>query len=163
MAARPTEIRLVAGLLEEPAEDVEELAKRVIEALDEDRTKRPSYVFQVAAEGMAFDVGPFATRAAALSELKLAAPDTPDDQLKAAIYKVMPPRSMRLEVPKAGGQTRCPECGHFTHTHDWPKYKRKPRGCVVSLKPEGPVGKNLCTCTGDGMGTGQPMLAVAPV
>lgn len=40
---RPTEVRAVAALLEEPAEDADELAGRIIETLDELRLKRDSF------------------------------------------------------------------------------------------------------------------------
>lgn len=63
MAPRPTEVRAVVGLLEGPAADVEELAKRVIEAMDEARTDRASFVVVVAHQGkLVRSYGPYATQ-----------------------------------------------------------------------------------------------------
>lgn len=36
---KPTEVRLVAGLLEKPAADAEDLARQIIESLDEKRAR----------------------------------------------------------------------------------------------------------------------------
>lgn len=59
---RPLEVRLVASLLQEPAEDAEELAGRIIEALDESREKRDLYVVVARAAGFLTAYGPFGTR-----------------------------------------------------------------------------------------------------
>ena len=41
---KPTEIRLVASMLERPADDAEDLAKQIIEALDAKRSKDDRFV-----------------------------------------------------------------------------------------------------------------------
>lgn len=63
MAPRPTEVRAVRALLEGPAADVEELAARVIEAIDEARASRPGFIVVKAFQGLlAPSYGPFATQ-----------------------------------------------------------------------------------------------------
>jgi hypothetical protein len=62
MAARPTEIKLVAGLLEAPAESVEELAKAVINALDENRKGRQEFVLVTYDKPMVYAYGPYSTK-----------------------------------------------------------------------------------------------------
>lgn len=63
MPARPTEVRAVRALLEGPADDAEELAERVIEALDEARASRPGFIIVQAYEGrLAYAYGPYPTQ-----------------------------------------------------------------------------------------------------
>lgn len=52
MRTRPTEVRALAALLNEPADDVEDLARRCIEKLAELREKRDEYVVLVMEPGM---------------------------------------------------------------------------------------------------------------
>lgn len=61
---RPTEVRAVAALLQEPAEDAEELAGRIIQALEDLRADRPSWAVVVATgDGhLMYAYGPFATQ-----------------------------------------------------------------------------------------------------
>ena len=52
MRIRPTEVRAIAALLDEPADSAEDLARMVIEKLAELREKRQEYVVLVAEPGM---------------------------------------------------------------------------------------------------------------
>lgn len=58
---RPTEVKAVAQLLDEPAESVETLARQVIEALDDLRAKRREYIVVVNAGGLLSAYGTYAT------------------------------------------------------------------------------------------------------
>ena len=61
-AARPTEIKAIASLLAGGGESPEELAKAVIDKLDEIRTDRPWFtVLSVMSDRWAVGYGPFVT------------------------------------------------------------------------------------------------------
>lgn len=63
MAAKKTEVRLIAGILEGPAEDTGELAERIITALDEKRAKDDTlYAVVTEWHGVVTMYGPFGTR-----------------------------------------------------------------------------------------------------
>lgn len=67
---RPTEKRMIADLLLEPAEDAEELAERIIRALDEKRQDDKQYVVIVVDPGVGTYVyGPFPGRKSALNAI----------------------------------------------------------------------------------------------
>lgn len=59
--ARPTEVTRVAAVLMEPADDVREVAKACIQALDEARQDRTDYLVVRQAGGLAQAFGPYAT------------------------------------------------------------------------------------------------------
>lgn len=60
---RPTEVKAIVALLEGEAEDVEELAVRVIQTLDEARADRPGFIVVKAHQGqLTYAYGPWATR-----------------------------------------------------------------------------------------------------
>lgn len=63
--ARPTEIKAVVELLMEPAEDVKELAKAIIAAVDASRQDRTDYLVCRQLGRMADAYGPYATYAQA--------------------------------------------------------------------------------------------------
>ncbi len=89
MRLRPLEVRLVASLLQEEAEDAEELAGRIIQALDESREKRDSHCV-VAQLGPAYPVtvyGPYSTNQAATKVYKSLAAPGPEEG-RAAIVKM---------------------------------------------------------------------------
>ena len=58
---RPTEVKAVVKLLDEPAESVETLARQVIEALDDLRAKRREYIVVVDAGGLLSAYGTYGT------------------------------------------------------------------------------------------------------
>lgn len=63
MSVKKTEVRLIAGLLEEPAEDTGELATRIITALDEKRATDDTHWAIVAEwDGVVSMYGPYGTR-----------------------------------------------------------------------------------------------------
>lgn len=63
MVARPTEIKAVAELLQGPADNANDLAKKVIEALDDLRRDRPSFIIVKAfGRALLYSYGPFPTR-----------------------------------------------------------------------------------------------------
>lgn len=62
MAPRPTEVKLVAKLLESEAKSVTELAQRVILALDESRRTREEWVMVMYDKPMVYAFGPYPTR-----------------------------------------------------------------------------------------------------
>ena len=62
MTARPTEVKAIAELLNQPADDVNDLAKRAIHALDEMRKSRTQYAILVLHTGAGYAVyGPYDT------------------------------------------------------------------------------------------------------
>lgn len=63
MAARirPTEVKAIVALLNEPADDVNELAKDVIRAIDQCRYDRKEYVVTLLDGGIVSTWGPYAT------------------------------------------------------------------------------------------------------
>lgn len=68
MRAKPTEVRLVASLLQEEADDAEELAGRIISALDEKRARDDTpwaIVFYDPNTGVVIPYGPYPTMSAA--------------------------------------------------------------------------------------------------
>lgn len=128
MANRKTEVKLVADLLMQEAEDVEELAKRVIDSLDQDRRKRDSYVIRASVGSEVWGIGPYPTRGAAERVAVQLRPDLPEDQVKGAVVRLVKPAVMEDDLaPRLN--TFCPECSHPMVTHDWPKAKIK--GCVI--------------------------------
>lgn len=52
MPPRPTEVKAILALLEGPADNAEELAKRIITTLDEKRADRPEWIIVKAYRGM---------------------------------------------------------------------------------------------------------------
>lgn len=58
---RPTEVRALAALLNEPADSSEDLARRCVETLDDLRAKRKEYVVVVNDSGLLSAWGPYAT------------------------------------------------------------------------------------------------------
>ena len=70
---RPTEIRAVADLLMQEHEDVETLAKAVIETIDELRAKREMFVLAEIHPSLqvAKAIGPYATEAQARKDVAL--------------------------------------------------------------------------------------------
>lgn len=64
---KPTEVRLVAKMLEEPAEDADELAERIIRSLDEKREDdtRWGVVFYDPNTKAVINYGPYPTQKAA--------------------------------------------------------------------------------------------------
>jgi hypothetical protein len=154
--ARPTEVKAITALLEAEHPDVEALAKAVIDRLDELRLTRPSYAIRMQwDDNDRFGVGPFENRQQARTyllgtkEKQGVHPGLTREQADAVIVELKPPGWWTGEVatPAKGW---CSECGHPTHCHNWPKYRKKPLGCVVSLTPRGEPGSNLCPCKGDG-------------
>jgi len=154
--ARPTEVKAITALLEADHPDVESLARAVIETLDELRLTRPSYLIRLAwDDDERFGIGPFENRQQARSHLigtKTQAgivPDVAKDEADRYIVELKPLGWWTGEVatPQKG---TCSDCGHPTHCHDWPKYRNKRNGCIVSLSPRGEVGTNLCPCEGSG-------------
>lgn len=75
MRVKPTEIRLVASLLEEEHPDAESLAKEIIARLDEKRMSDPVYTLGTMFHGVPLLWGPFSTaNQAAKAASKLAMP-----------------------------------------------------------------------------------------
>lgn len=65
MALRPSEVKAVAKILDEPADDVTDLAKRVITAINESRMARKEYVVVLLSDGIVSTYGPYDTVKAA--------------------------------------------------------------------------------------------------
>ncbi len=61
MRVLPTEVKLIAGMLEEPADDSSELARRILLALEESRSKRKHYVVVVNDGGLVSTWGTYST------------------------------------------------------------------------------------------------------
>ncbi len=148
--ARPTEVKAITALLEAEHPDVEALAKAVIEKLDELRESRPHYTVVLSwGDRERFAVGVYPDAQTAFYAARRIAPGTPDEALKRAVHQIKPNDWWTpVEEPTLKGT--CPQCGHPTYCHNWPKYRKKITGCIVSLKPKGEVGANLCPCEGDG-------------
>lgn len=68
--ARPTEVKAVVALLEQPAESVTELAKAIIATVDEARQDRTDYVVVRQLNGLADGFGPYATYAQAAKAIE---------------------------------------------------------------------------------------------
>ena len=73
LAIRPTEVKAIANLLMQEHEDVDELAKLVIQTLDELRAKRELYVLAEIHPTLqvAKAIGPYATEAQARKDIRL--------------------------------------------------------------------------------------------
>jgi hypothetical protein len=77
MAPKPTEIKMVAALLEEEHPDAQSLARSIILALDEKRLSDPQFILGTMYDGLPLVWGPFATaNQAAKAASKLAMPRT---------------------------------------------------------------------------------------
>ena len=75
MRIKPTEVKMVAALLEQEHPDAASLAKSIIMALDEKRLDDPMYVLGTMYESVPLLWGPFATEnQAAKAAGKIAAP-----------------------------------------------------------------------------------------
>lgn len=61
MRLLPSEVKLVAAILNDPADDVNDLAKDVIRALNESRMGRKEYVVTLLSDGIVSTWGPYAT------------------------------------------------------------------------------------------------------
>jgi hypothetical protein len=61
VALRPSEVKAVAKILDEPAEDVTDLARRVITTINESRMARKEYVVTLLSDGIVSTWGPFDT------------------------------------------------------------------------------------------------------
>jgi hypothetical protein len=146
--ARPTEVKAITALLEAEHPDVESLAKRVIETLDQLRLTRPSYAIRLAwDDDSRFGIGPFENRQRARQHLKTLVPGLEDPD---RVIVELKPLGWWLGEVATPARAVCSVCGHPSHTHNWPKYRRKRQGCIVSLTPRGEPGSNLCPCEGDG-------------
>lgn len=73
LAIRPTEIKAIANLLEQEHDDVDTLAKLVIQTIDELRAKRETYVLCEIHPSLsvAKAIGPYATEAQARKDVGL--------------------------------------------------------------------------------------------
>ena len=60
-ALRPTEVKAVAKILDEPADDVTDLAKHIIRTIDELRVARKEYVVVLISDGIVSTYGPYST------------------------------------------------------------------------------------------------------
>lgn len=138
MAARPTEVRLVAELLEAEHEDVQALAKDVIQQLDASRADRDYYQVNITMGGQRFAMGPFNTETAALNAVvKMVGKDrcTKEDAARYVGRMVHPAILDEPEIkPHLGSY--CPNCEHPMVAHAWPKAKRP--GCMVGYDPDRP-------------------------
>lgn len=142
--ARPTEVRLVAELLEAEAEDVQALAKDVIEQLDASRAARDYYQINIAMGGQRFAMGPFVTETGAVNAvLKMLGKDnvTKEDAVQYVGRMVNPGILKDPDVEPWLG-TYCGNCEHPTVAHHWPKAKHA--GCVIGYDPEHP--ERGCPC-----------------
>jgi hypothetical protein len=61
MALRPSEIKAVAKILDEPADDVTDLARQVITAINESRMARKEFVVTLLSDGIVSTWGPYDT------------------------------------------------------------------------------------------------------
>ena len=61
MALRPSEIKAVAKILDEPADDVTDLARQVITAINESRMARKEFVVTLLSDGIVSTWGPYYT------------------------------------------------------------------------------------------------------
>ena len=88
MAIKKTELRLVAGLLEEEAEDTGELAERIITALDAKREKDDTqWVITTQWDGIICMYGPYPTQHQAGKALKRLASPGPGE-MRAAVRQL---------------------------------------------------------------------------
>lgn len=143
-------MKAIAALLEAEHPDVESLAKAVIAELDAVRQTRAHYTVVLSwSDAERFAAGVYPDRQAAYYGARRIAPDAPEEVLRASVREIKP-TDWWTPAPEEARKGQCSECGHPTHTHNWPKYRRKMTGCVVSLTPRGEPGANLCPCTGDG-------------
>lgn len=69
MRILPTEIKLIAAMLEEPADDSSELARRILIALEESRAKRKHFVIVVDDSGLISTWGTYSTVKEALKQV----------------------------------------------------------------------------------------------
>jgi len=93
--SRPTEVKAVVALLEAEADDVEELAERIIAALDEARAKREWYVavarIPVGHGHVTYLAsGPFTTRRQAFQDLEHLAAPGPEVRGLGRVVKLSP-------------------------------------------------------------------------
>jgi hypothetical protein len=65
MALRPSEVKAVAKILDEPADDVTDLARRVITAINDSRKARKEFVVVLLSDGIVSTWGPYDTVKAA--------------------------------------------------------------------------------------------------
>jgi hypothetical protein len=136
----------VAELLLEPAEDVDELAVRVIERLDALRAERPFYVVLTQALGqpaVTWGHGAFSTANQAQKAVEKGTVPVLGGS-KVGVVQVHP-------IPQPGPEKpgRCAGCGHPAATHNFPKSKVK--GCVVGLPVTAKDGRTVqavprCEC-----------------
>lgn len=127
-AMRSTEVKLVAELLSYEAESVEELAKAVIKALDQDRRKRDSYAIRASVGEGIYGIGPFTTRKQAEDVALQMRPDLPEQDVKNSVFRLIRPAIVEDDLAHQVDHY-CVECRHPMVTHDWPKSKIL--GCVV--------------------------------
>lgn len=135
---RPTEVKLVVGLLESDHEDVQALAKDVIEQLDASRAARDYYQINIAMGGQRFAMGPFVTETGAVNAvIKMLGKDncTKEDAVQYVGRMVNPAILKDPEVEPHLG-TYCDNCKHPTVAHKWPKARHA--GCMVGFNPEYP-------------------------
>lgn len=125
---RSTEVKLVADLLSHEAESVEELAKAVIKALDQDRRKRDSYAIRASVGQGIYGIGPFNTRNQAETVALAMRPDLPEQDVKNSVVRLIRPAIIEDDLAHVV-DTMCHQCDHPMTTHDWPKSKIP--GCVV--------------------------------
>lgn len=107
---RPTEVRAVAALLQEPAEDAEELAGRIIQALEDLRSDRPSWAVVVATgDGrLMYAYGPFGTQKQAETAVAKGKVPLIEGQ-RFGICKLWPERHAEKAVEAADEPVRMPE------------------------------------------------------
>ena len=149
MAPRPSDVKKVAELLLEPADDAKALARSVIEALDALRADRETYaVVSVAPYGAAWAYGAYTTRHQAEKAISKGVGVV--DGGRTGVLVVYPMRQGVAPEP----EPTCPTCRHPRQAHNWPRSKVK--GCVVGLPPSDPNKRPMpgtparCDCEGDG-------------
>jgi hypothetical protein len=91
---RPTEIKAIANLLEQEHDDVEALAKLVIQTIDELRAKRETFVLAEIHPTLrvAIGIGPYATEAQARKDVGLLVKH--DTQSRAYLLRMKDPSNV---------------------------------------------------------------------
>lgn len=96
LAIRPTEIKAIAEILMQEHDDVEDLAKLVIQTIDELRAKRETYVLTEIHPTLqvAIAIGPYATEAQARKDVGLLVKH--DTQSRAYLCKLRDPSNIGI-------------------------------------------------------------------
>ena len=140
MRPRPTDYKTVSAMLEEPAEDADELAKRIVDAVYAGLADRRLWVLGVQTDQGAVEIhGPYSTANQALKDAPRATPHINEGWFSP--YPLLYPTALApASDPRFGG--RCPDCKHALSAHGWHRVK----GSRKILKKYKITGCMACEC-----------------